>query len=132
MYGADTDDDGRLRKPVFRIDALELVLSVLCVEDNKLEWLSVYMAPGLTVGFFQAYFPRDGSTRIKQFAVATGSAFGVMVLLTPPMVFTSGFRYVIPVIIAFMLYSGLILMKALLRRRQGAVVITLAFSAIFY
>ncbi len=98
---------------------------------TKLEWMSVYVGPSLALGFFQTYFPEDGSQRLKQVAVIVGMIFGVVVLASPPMFFTSIFHYTTPLIIAFLAYGVFILAKALIHGRQGALVISIAYAVTF-
>jgi len=97
----------------------------------KLEWLAPYLAPSLTVGFFEEYFPEEGSRRIRQIAVAGGLCLAVMVLASPPIWFTSVFSYMTLVIGALMAYSALIMYRALVRRRPGAGAITCAYVLVF-
>ena len=97
----------------------------------KLEWLTPYLAPSLAVGFFQEYFPKDGSRRVRQAAVGGGLALAAMVLASPPMWFTSAFKYMNLVIGAVMVYSALIIYRALVRRRPGAAAIACAYVLVF-
>jgi two-component system, cell cycle sensor histidine kinase and response regulator CckA len=98
---------------------------------TKLEWLSVFVAPSLAVGFFQTYFPQEGSKRVKQIAIAVGLALGVMVLASPPILFTTIFHYITPLIIGLLSYGIFILIKAFIHGRQGALVISIAYAVAF-
>lgn len=87
----------------------------------RLEWFCVYLGGPLAVAFVGSFFPEECSDRAHRGSLIFGAVLGLATLLLPPIVFTSLFPYVTPIISLMLGYSAWVMLRAALRRRTGAV-----------
>lgn len=104
---------------VFLADLFETLNYRLAI---RMEWLCVYVGAPLCVAFVRSIFPKDCPARIAQGCLVLGGILGMVTLAAPPPVFTGMFAYVTPLIIAMLLFSAGVLIRAAMKRRFGATV----------
>ena len=98
----------------------------------RIEYIGWMLAVPAFVGFIQSLFPREVK---RLFVLAIHGLFGagaLIVLLTPPSLFTHlAPGYQIATVLA-LLYGTWALVLATIRKRDGAIILLLAYAVLFY
>jgi signal transduction histidine kinase/CheY-like chemotaxis protein len=117
-----------------------LVDSLLPLEDwfnlswfvyYKLSYLPIYIAPALLGNYLRALYPFEFSKRIIRIITYISIGLCLVVLFSPPIVFTKTFPAFIVFTIILFFYGLVILSQCVIRKRDSAHVFLLVFTFLF-
>lgn len=96
-----------------------------------MEYITFYAAVPVFFMFMQTLFPGELSERVRTAAVAAGIAFCTIVAAAPPAIYTRTLQAYQGVSVIFCLHGLYAIIRALIRRHEGAVPFFMGFIVLF-
>lgn len=97
----------------------------------KIEYSTFYAAVPFFIAYLRSVFPRELPLPVLRVFQMIGAVFCAIVFVTPPIVFTHSVQPYQIVTIASGVFTVFVLVRALRRRRDGALILLFAFIVLF-
>jgi len=98
----------------------------------KIEYLTFYLAAPLFIMFIHSIYSRDFSKRVLRFYQIAGAVFSAIVIIFPVYVFTGTLYAYQALTVIGCGYVIFVLVVAMVRKREGAVIFLLGFLILFF
>lgn len=97
----------------------------------KMEYLTATIGVPVFVMYLQALYPKDCSLKFRNFSVWSGALFSLIVILTPPIIFTYTIKAQQVVIVISIVYGIWVILRAIYYRRTGSAINFVAILVLF-
>ncbi len=96
----------------------------------KLEYLTFALMAPTVMAFLRQVFPREHNKWVLYASVAEGVLYSIVILLTPPLVFTSFINVQQLLLVAMVVYVLVVIVLAFVRKREGSAFLIIGILAL--